>query len=131
MATRSTFAALGLLILAAPALAQVPATSGHRLQWDQNDADAPSLTYLLGVNGATPTPMAGTVTCTPVNGPIHECQIGVSDLGLTQGQYTITVQARRIVEGLNFDSAESSALTVVRAELPADATNLVIIVEAP
>ena len=97
----------------------------------RDDADAPVLTYLLGVNGAAPTPMAGAVTCTPSNGSIHECRVNMADLGLAQGQYTLTVQARRIVEGVDFDSAESSGLNIVRAELANTPTTLVIVVEVP
>ncbi len=124
-------AALALLALPFMAHAQEPAVGTSFLGWTQDDADAPSLTYLLGVSGATPYVMPAPVTCTPSNGTLHDCRVRIADLGLAQGQYLLTVQARRTVEAVDFDSPESGGLNIVRAEVANTPTTLVIIVEVP
>lgn len=116
----------GLVVMGAISThAQTPATPTHRLAWDQCDTDAASLEYWISVDGAALTQIAG-VDCTQ---PAQTCTAAgsgcVGDLpALTPGTHSLTLLARRIVNGTAFDSPfPATPLDIVFAPLPATPRN--------
>jgi len=104
-----------VLVLGTFAFAQLPATPASGLAWDQDDADADTMTYWLSIDGGPREPVANVLCSGGV------CQ---GDLPpLTVGPHTMNVVARRQVDDgqggvANFDSEPSQALSLVFAAVP-------------
>lgn len=119
---RMLIAVVGLLLFfSVTAAAQPAAGPNSRAEWDMNETDAQTLEYWMSVDGNAATQVQN-VSCAAGPAPEHVC---VGDLpAMVPGNHRLTVFARRVANGTNFDSLPSTPLDITFMALPSSPQGL-------